>query len=147
MEKTNGVPFLKNYYNALCANTAAIQLSGAPEKLYGGMSATLTLSHKYAGLTADDSPVGITINGNTIRVTDEAESGTITVRAKSYLDGAEATASIQIIKAAEAPVTSGVIYAAAEENSEVNLSFAADYLGETVKVRQGSTEKDNGGNR
>lgn len=141
-EKTNGVPFLKNYYNALCANTAAIQLSGAPEKLYGGMSATLTLSHKYAGLTADDSPVGITINGNTIRVTDEAESGTITVRAKSYLDGSEATASIQIIKAAEAPVTSGVIYAAAEENSEVNLSFAADYLGETVKVRQGSTEKD-----
>lgn len=141
-EKTNGVPFLKNYYNALCANTAAIQLSGAPEKLYGGMSATLTLSHKYAGLTADDSPVGITINGNTIRVTDEAESGTITVRAKSYLDGSEAAASIQIIKAAEAPVTSGVIYAAAEENSEVNLSFAADYLGETVKVRQGSTEKD-----
>lgn len=141
-EKTNGVPFLKNYYNALCANTAAIQLSGAPEKLYGGMSATLTLSHKYAGLTADDSPVGITINGNTIRVTDEAESGTITVRAKSYLDGSEATASIRIIKAAEAPVTSDVIFAEAKANAEVDLTFAADYLADAVKVRQGSTETD-----
>ena len=141
-EKTNGVPFLKNYYNALCENTAAIRLSGAPEKLYGGMSATLSISQKYGGLSIDDSPAGIELNGNTIKVTGEAENGTITVRAKSYLDGSEATASIQIIKAAEAPVTSGVIYAAAEENSEVNLSFAADYLGETVKVRQGSTEKD-----
>lgn len=141
-EKTNGVPFLKNYYNALCANTAAIQLSGAPEKLYGGMSATLTLSHKYAGLTADDSPVGITINGNTIRVTDEAESGTITVRAKSYLDGSEATASVRIIKAEEAPVTSDVIFAEAKADAEVDLAFAADYLAAAVKVRQGSTETD-----
>ena len=141
-EKTNGVPFLKNYYNALCENTAAIRLSGAPEKLYGGMSATLSISQKYGGLSIDDSPAGIELNGNTIKVTGEAENGTITVRAKSYLDGSEATASVRIIKAEEAPVTSGVIYAAAEENSEVNLSFAADYLGETVKVRQGSTEKD-----
>lgn len=141
-EKTNGVLFLKNYYNALCENTAAIRLSGAPEKLYGGMSATLSISQKYGGLSIDDSPAGVELNGNTIKVTGEAENGTITLRAKSYLDGSEATASIQIIKAAEAPVTSGVIYAAAEENSEVNLSFAADYLGETVKVRQGSTEKD-----
>ena len=141
-EKTNGVPFLKNYYNALCENTAAIRLSGAPEKLYGGMSATLSISQKYGGLSIDDSPAGIELNGNTIKVTGEAENGTITVRAKSYLDGSEATASVRIIKAEEAPVTSGVIYAAAEENSEVNLSFAADYLGETVKVRQGSTEQD-----
>lgn len=141
-EKTNGVPFLKNYYNALCENTAAIRLSGAPEKLYGGMSATLSISQKYGGLSIDDSPAGVELDGNTIKVTGEAENGTITLRAKSYLDGSEATASIQIIKAAEAPVTLGVIYAAAEENSEVNLSFAADYLGETVKVRQGSTEKD-----
>lgn len=141
-EKTNGVPFLKNYYNALCENTAAIRLSGAPEKLYGGMSATLSISQKYGGLSIDDSPAGIELNGNTIKVTGEAESGTIIVRAKSYLDGSEATASIQIIKAAEAPVTSDVIFAEAKADAEVDLAFAADYLAAAVKVRQGSTETD-----
>lgn len=141
-EKTNGVPFLKNYYNALRANTAAIQLSGAPEKLYGGMSATLSISHKYGGLSIDDSPAGIELNGNTIKVTGEAENGTITVRAKSYLDGSEATASVRIIKAEEAPVTSDVIFAEAKADAEVDLAFAADYLADAVKVRQGSTETD-----
>lgn len=141
-EKTNGVPFLKNYYNALCANTAAIQLSGAPEKLYGGMSATLSISQKYGGLSIDDSPAGIELNGNTIKVTGEAENGTITVRATSYLDGSEATASVRIIKAEEAPVTSDVIFAEAKADAEVDLAFAADYLAAAVKVRQGSTEKD-----
>ena len=141
-EKTNGVPFLKNYYNALCENTAAIRLSGAPEKLYGGMSATLSISHKYGGLSIDDSPAGIELNGNTIKVTGEAENGTITVRAKSYLDGSEATASVRIIKAEEAPVTSDVIFAEAKADAEVDLAFAADYLADAVKVRQGSTETD-----
>lgn len=141
-EKTNGVPFLKNYYNALCANTAAIRLSGAPEKLYGGMSATLSISQKYGGLSIDDLPAGVELNGNTIKVTGEAENGTITVRAKSYLDGSEATASVRIIKAEEAPVTSDVIFAEAKADAEVDLAFAADYLASAVKVRQGSTETD-----
>ena len=141
-EKTNGVPFLKNYYNALCANTAAIQLSGAPEKLYGGMSATLSISQKYGGLSIDDSPAGVELDGNMIKVTGEAENGTITLRAKSYLDGSEATASVRIIKAEEAPVTSDVIFAEAKADAEVDLTFAADYLADAVKVRQGSTEKD-----
>ena len=138
----NGLPFLKNYASELVENAEDIAISGAPAKLYGGMSATITLNEKFAGLTIENLPQGVTLDGNTLTVTDNAQNGTVTVTAKSYLNGSTATAQIQIVRAVAADVTSDVIKAEAKANSEVDLSFASDYLANTVKVRQGDNETD-----
>jgi len=128
----NGIPFLKSFAASIDTDRKIAFVS-----LYNvislGESMTVKTNTRYCELTVDGLYDGVTFENGVIRVSETAATGEISVKAISYINGSEATAMIEICKTENVTIAHERKLIEISEN-RLDLSFAAEYLGDTATV-------------
>ena len=128
----NGIPFVKHALETIDV-TKNVEFVQIAEVIALGGSSVVKVNTRYAGITAENLFGGITFENGVICVPQSAGTGSITVNAVSYLNGSRATAEIEIADFRSVSVSHErqLVEAA---TSEIDLSFASDYVGENATV-------------
>ena len=128
----NGIPFVKHAIETIDLHQQ-IEFVQIAEMIALGGSSVVKVNTRYAGITAENLFGGITLENGVISVPQDAGAGSITINAISYLNGSHVTVEIEIADSRDVTVSHErqIVETA---TSEIDLSFASDYVGENATV-------------
>ena len=128
----NGIPFVKHAVETIDVNQQ-IEFVQISEMIALGGSSVVKVNTRYAGITAENLFGGITFENGVISVPQNAGAGNITINAVSYLNGSHVSFEIEIADSRSVTVSHErqIVETAA---SEIDLSFASDYVGDNATV-------------
>lgn len=131
----NGIPFVK-YVAETIDTEQKIAFEQIPEMIALGSSSNVKINTRYGRVTADGLYGGITFENGVIDVPKDAGIGKITLKAVSYINGSEATAEIEIADSRSVTLEQERQLIEATD-TEIDLSFASDYIGDNATVTYG----------
>ena len=138
----NGIPFVKHAIETIDLHQQ-IEFVQIAEMIALGGSSIVKVNTRYAGITAENLFGGITLENGVISVPQDAGAGSITINAISYLNGSHATVEIEIADSRDVTV-SHERQLVETATSEIDLSFASDYVGENATVTYNGVILGNG---
>ena len=138
----NGIPFVKHAIETIDLHQQ-IEFVQIAEMIALGGSSIVKVNTRYAGITAENLFGGITLENGVISVPQDAGAGSITINAVSYLNGSHVTVEIEIADSRDVTVSHErqIVETA---TSEIDLSFASDYVGENATVTYNGVILGNG---
>ena len=138
----NGIPFVKHAIETIDLHQQ-IEFVQIAEMIALGGSSIVKVNTRYAGITAENLFGGITLENGVISVPQDAGAGSITINAVSYLNGSHVTVEIEIADSRDVTVSHErqIVEIA---TSEIDLSFASDYVGENATVTYNGVILGNG---
>ena len=138
----NGIPFVKHAIETIDPHQQ-IEFVQIPEMIALGGSSIVKVNTRYASITAENLFGGITLENGVISVPQDAGAGSITINAISYLNGSHVTVEIEIADSRNVSV-SHERQLVETATSEIDLSFASDYVGENATVTYNGVILGNG---
>ena len=128
----NGIPFVKHAIETIDLDQQ-IEFVQIAEMIALGGSSIVKVNTRYADITAENLFGGITLENGVISVPQDAGAGSITINAISYLNGSHVAVEIEIADSRDVTVSHErqIVETTA---SEIDLSFASDYVGENATV-------------
>ena len=128
----NGIPFVKHAIETIDLHQQ-IEFVQIAEMIALGGSSIVKVNTRYAGITAENLFGGITLENGVISVPQDAGAGSITINAISYLNGSHVTVEIEIADSRDVTISHErqIVETTA---SEIDLSFANEYVGENATV-------------
>ena len=128
----NGIPFVKHAIETIDLHQQ-IEFVQIAEMIALGGSSIVKVNTRYAVITAENLFGGITLENGVISVPQDAGAGSITINAISYLNGSHVTVEIEIADSRDVTVSHErqIVETTA---SEIDLSFANEYVGENATV-------------
>lgn len=138
----NGIPFVKHAIETIDLHQQ-IEFVQIAEMIALGGSSIVKVNTRYAGITAENLFGGITLENGVISVPQDAGAGSITINAISYLNGSHVTVEIEIADSRNVTV-SHERQLVETATSEIDLSFASDYVGENATVTYNGVILGNG---
>ena len=137
-----GIPFVKHAVETIDVNRQ-IEFVQIAEMIALGGSSVVKVNTRYAEVTVENPYGGITFENGVIGVPQSAGAGNITVKAVSYLNGSQVTAEIEIAESRDVTVSHDRQLIEAT-TSEIDLSFANEYLGDKATVTYNGVTIGNG---
>ena len=128
----NGIPFVKHAIETIDLDQQ-IEFVQIAEMIALGGSSIVKVNTRYAGITAENLFGGITLENGVISVPQDAGAGSITINAISYLNGSHVAVEIEIADSRDV-IVSHERQIVETTASEIDLSFASDYVGENATV-------------
>ena len=128
----NGIPFVKHAIETIDLHQQ-VEFVQIAEMIALGGSSVVKVNTRYAGITAENLFGGITLENGVISVPQDAGAGSITINAISYLNGSHVTVEIEIADSRNVSV-SHERQLVETATSEIDLSFANEYVGENATV-------------
>ena len=128
----NGIPFVKHAIETIDLHQQ-IEFVQIAEMIALGGSSIVKVNTRYAGITAENLFGGITLENGVISVPQDAGAGSITINAISYLNGSHVAVEIEIADSRDV-IVSHERQIVETTASEIDLSFASDYVGENATV-------------
>ena len=138
-----GIPIMQSVASKIDL-TATVAFVNAPGKVYGNSSTEISVNMRYASVEASGLYDVVTFENGILSVSDGASGGTITLTAKSLINGTTDTKVITVVPSTAVTVAHNRVDVEVVANAELDLSFATDYLGSTATVYSGSTVLGNG---
>ncbi len=137
-----GIPFVKHAVETIDVN-GQIEFVQIAEMIALGGSSVVKTNTRYADITIENPYGGITFENGVISVPQSAGAGSITVNAISCLNGSHITVEIEIADSRSVSV-SHERQLVETETSEIDLSFASDYVGDNATVSYNGVILGNG---
>ena len=131
----NGVPLFKGLADKVDVNQI-VEFIDLPSTINAGNEIMVKTNVEYCDVSIEGLYEGVTFYGAIIRVSESAESGEITLTATSLINGTTDVRNIKIIHCEKVEVAhSGMLLEQAK--TQIDLSFASQYVGSNVSVYYG----------
>ena len=128
----NGVPLFARQAEKLDYNES-VEFVGLPTTMNTGSEIAVKTNVAYSDITIDGLYDGVTYEGGVLKIAETAASGEITLTATSLINGTTDVKTITINYCEKVEVShSGIMLE--QSVTEIDLSFAADYIGNNVSI-------------